>query len=82
MRALRDEDPADVQLSKKVKANFERIFDELSATKDGIILRGTRIVLPEALEDQAVRTAHEGHQGRTKTKSLLRTKVWFARLDT
>ena len=51
---------------------------ELSlAYKDSIILKGHRIVLPEALQNRAVKIAHAGHQGIVKTMALLREKVWF-----
>ncbi|CAB3998121.1 uncharacterized protein K02A2.6-like, partial [Paramuricea clavata] len=48
---------------------------------DGIILRGSRIVLPESLTLKAVQIAHEGHQGLVKTKQLLREKVWYPGID-
>jgi len=44
-------------------------------------LRGTRIVIPETLQQQTIQLAHEGHQGITKCKALLREKVWFAAID-
>ena len=37
--------------------------------------------LPKALRRRAVKLAHEGHQVISKTKSLLRTKVWFLYID-
>ena len=40
-----------------------------------VILRGTRIVMPQALRKRVVSLAHEGHQGVVKTKERLRTKV-------
>ena len=51
---------------------------ELSLAHDNhILLKGRRIVLPESLQQQAVKLAHTGHQGIVKTLSLLREKVWF-----
>ena len=44
---------------------------------DKILLHGTRIVVPAALQERAVILAHVGHQGIVKTKALLREKVWF-----
>ena len=41
-----------------------------------------RIVIPQALAQRIVDIAHEGHQGMTKTKQLLREKVWFPSMDT
>ena len=49
--------------------------------QDGIILRGSRIVLPECLRLKAVQIAHEGHQGLVKTKQLLCEKVWYPGID-
>ena len=46
-----------------------------------VILRGTRIVLPQALRKRVVSLAHEGHQGVVKTKERLRTKVWWPEMD-
>ena len=45
------------------------------AHKDSIILKGHRIVLPEALQNRAVKIAHAGHQGIVKTMAPLREKV-------
>ena len=50
-------------------------------TSQGIILRGSRIVLPETLKQRAVDLAHETHQGLTKTKALIREKIWFPDID-
>ena len=48
---------------------------------ENIILRGTRIVLPEALQQRAIDIAHESHQDLSKIKALLRTKTWFPGTD-
>ena len=44
-------------------------------------MRGNRLVLPKNTQERAIKIAHEGHQGVSKTKSLLRTKVWFIGMD-
>ncbi|XP_042144342.1 uncharacterized protein K02A2.6-like [Ixodes scapularis] len=54
---------------------------ELTLTPEGLILRGTRLVLPTGLQKRAVQLAHRGHQGIVKTKQLLREKVWFPGMD-
>ncbi len=46
-----------------------------------IILRGTRIVLPQSLCGRALQLAHEGHLGVIGTKQHLRTKVWWPGMD-
>ena len=54
--------------------------DELAITDD-LVLRDTRLVLPEPLHQQAIDLAHAGHQGIVRTKRLLREKVWFPKID-
>lgn len=60
---------------------FKTVRDELSVTSDGIVLRGTRIVIPESLQKRAIAIAHESHPGLNKTKSLIREKIWFPNID-
>ncbi len=61
---------------------YKQVSGELTVSHtDDIILRGTRIVIPSSLEHRALQLAHEGHQGIVKTKTLLRTKVWFPNID-
>ena len=61
---------------------FKQVKDDLTINdQSNIILRGSRIVIPEALRDRAISIAHEGHQGLVKTKRLLGEKIWFPRID-
>ena len=46
-----------------------------------VVTRGTRIVIPTSLRGHVLALAHEGHQGIAKTKSRLRTKVWWPHID-
>ena len=46
-----------------------------------LVLRGTRIVIPEVLRKQVISLAHEGHQGIVKCKQRLREKVWWPGID-
>ena len=46
-----------------------------------LVLRGTRLVLPEKLRPQALALAHEGHLGIVGTKQALRTKIWWPAMD-
>ena len=62
--------------------SFRNVKDELTVNSDSsIILRGSRIVIPRNLREQALNIAHEGHQGLIKTKQLLREKIWFPNID-
>ena len=46
-----------------------------------LVLRGTRIVLPQRLQARALTLAHEGHLGIVGTKQHLRTKVWWPGME-
>jgi len=46
--------------------SFKSVFGELSVAKQ-LVLRGTRIVLPESLQPDVITLAHKGHQASTKT---------------
>jgi len=59
---------------------FHQVMPELMVSSDGLVLRDTRVVLPQSLIQRAVDLAHSGHQGVVKTKELLKRHVWFPRL--
>ena len=61
-------------------SEYQQIKQELSIS-NGVILRGTRILVPEKLQSQMVMLAHSGHQGILKTKRFLRESVWFPGID-
>ena len=46
-----------------------------------LVLRGTRIVVPQKLRATVLALAHEGHLGVVGTKNNLRTKVWWPGID-
>ncbi|VDH89859.1 Hypothetical predicted protein [Mytilus galloprovincialis] len=60
--------------------NLFRFREELSVI-DGVLLKGSRIVIPDKLRKQTLQLAHEGHQGIVKTKLRLREKVWWPGID-
>ena len=61
--------------------SFKSVKDELTIGPNNIILRGTRIVLPASLRQRAIDIAHESHQGLSRTKALMREKVYFPHID-
>ncbi|CAF1038215.1 unnamed protein product, partial [Brachionus calyciflorus] len=63
------------------KDSFEKVKMELSVSKDGLILRGNRVVIPKVFHKQVIKIAHGGHLGIVKTKQLLRSHVWFPSID-
>jgi hypothetical protein len=64
----------------RVLPSYRAVRFELS-DYDGLLLRGNRIVMPVSLRESAVKLAHEGHQGISKTKQRLRSKVWWPSMD-
>ena len=46
-----------------------------------LVLRGTRIVIPQKLQPRTLALAHEGHLGVVGTRQNLRTKVWWPGMD-
>lgn len=54
---------------------------EITVTPDNIVLKANCIVIPSSLQDQVIKLAHQGHQGVTKTKALLRSKTWFPMIN-
>lgn len=61
--------------------NTYRIFQTELWTHEGILLRGTKIVIPLKLRRQVLEAAHEGHPGIVAMKARLRTKVWWPKID-
>ena len=59
---------------------YKPIKDEITIGCNNIILRGSRIIIPDARHQRAVDIDHESHQGISKTKAL-REKVWFFGMD-
>ena len=48
---------------------FDPVFTEL-AVVGGLVVRGSRIVVPRSFRDKVVQLAHKGHQGVTKKKNI------------
>ena len=61
---------------------FSKIKDSLAVNDTGdLILLENWIVLPFIYQNLAVNLAHAGHLGLTKTKALLRSKVFFPNME-
>ena len=61
--------------------NTYRIFQTELWTHNDLLLRGTKIVVPQKLRQQVLEAAHEGHPGIVAMKARLRTKVWWPKID-
>lgn len=47
----------------------------------GVVVRDGLAVIPPKLRSKALQIAHKGHLGRDKTKSVLKDRVWFPKMD-
>jgi hypothetical protein len=65
----------------RLNQNFLQLRDQLTITEDGLILNGSRIIIPANLRKRIVEIAHSGHLGMEKVKGLLRLHVWFPKMD-
>lgn len=59
---------------------YEVFKNELGFVGD-ILVRGTRLVVPQALRKRMIELGHEGHPGETVMKGRLRERVWWPGLD-
>ena len=61
---------------------YNRCIEEITnnETKD-VLMKGSRLIIRESLQEKAIRLAHIGHQGIEKTKSLLREKIWYPNMN-
>ena len=66
--------------SKLQGTTYKAIKEELWVIGQ-VVMRGSRIVIPESLQKRTILLAHEGHQGMVRTKARLREKVWWPRMD-
>ena len=67
--------------SEKIN-KFKLIMSEITATGNGILLKGDRIVLPESLQMKAIELAHRGaHPGQSGLLRRLRYHFFFHNMD-
>ena len=64
-------------VDKRELQEYRNVRDELTFHTAGVLLRGPLIVIPASLRRHVVELAHEGHQGMSRTKAFIRSKVWF-----
>ncbi|XP_037028486.1 uncharacterized protein K02A2.6-like [Bradysia coprophila] len=67
--------------SDELTTPFKHFATEFCFARN-ILLRGSRIVMPECLRNQKLELAHEGHPGMSVMKRRIRAKVWWPRIDT
>ena len=61
---------------------YRQVFNEITVSDEGLILKKEKIVLPESLWQTAIDKAHQGgHPGLSRMKRRLRSHFWFPSLD-
>ena len=61
---------------------FAKIFNQLTISDSGLVMKEERIILPETLIQKAIEKAHQGgHPGMTSMKRRLRTHFWFPKMN-
>ena len=63
-----------------IGASYKAVKEELCVLGQ-VVMRGSRIVMPQGLSDQTINLAHEGHQGMVRTRARLWEKVWWPPMD-
>lgn len=61
-------------------ALFRAAREELYVDED-LVMKSGMVVVPRELYQKALQVAHLGHPGATATKSILRARVWWPRMD-
>jgi hypothetical protein len=65
---------------KEELKQYKQVRNELMY-KGGVVLKGESICVPSNLRKRTLKIAHESHLGITKTKALMKEKVWWPNLD-
>ena len=60
-----------------VNKPYDSMRDEMSVSDDGVVMIGSRIVLPYVLRSKALVQAHSGHVGSEKMKNQLRAICYW-----
>lgn len=66
--------------TQQLPLEFRAFANELCEVAD-ILLRTDRIVIPKKMRTRVLEIAHEGHLGMQMMKALLRSSVWWPKID-
>lgn len=59
---------------------YMKVKNELSEA-DGLLIRGSRIIIPQSLRADILKKIHDGHQGLTKCRDRAKSSVWWPGLS-
>ena len=66
----------------KEMAPYAKVFNQLSISDSGLILKEEKIILPSKLVNTAIKKAHKGsHPGMSSMKRRIRSHFWFPGLN-
>lgn len=91
-RRVKEEIQKDIILKKVIEAlennnwtdedlNSYRIFKQEIYLWDNLLWKSDRIILPSALQSNALTVAHLGHPGVISMQRILRNRVWWPGMD-
>ena len=60
---------------------YHRVREELTIFDEYAVARGTRAVIPAALQQRVLEIAHEGHPGIVRMKQKCRECIWWPYVD-
>lgn len=97
LQTLRDETKADATLTKLTKLILSGwpehkhdlaedlhpywCFRDELAVLDGLVMKGSRVIVPAALRSETLNKLHDGHQGLTATLQRARRTVYWPKLQ-
>ena len=59
---------------------YMKVKNELSEA-DGLLIRGSRVIIPRSLRADILKRIHDGHQGLTKCRDRAKSSVWWPGLS-
>ncbi|XP_055604348.1 uncharacterized protein K02A2.6-like [Uranotaenia lowii] len=77
--AIESDNWSDDSVSSRIK-EFVPFKGEIYVV-EGVIVRGSRLVIPKSLQPRILQLAHEGHPGETAMILRLRERVWWPGID-
>ena len=60
--------------------DYFAVRNELSV-HDGLLVKNTRIVIPESMRKEIIELIHAGHQGITKSRERANSSVWWPKMS-
>ena len=67
-------------IKQKITAKNEKV-PEVFSLCDNALLYGERVVIPKKLQNRILRDFHTGHPGINRMKSLMRSYVYWSKMD-